>query len=66
MFGNPSEWTRAERLRAVLEGRRHLGQQVIGAIFLSNESLSAAEAESHLRDLVRDVVVLHETTKSAQ
>jgi exosortase len=66
MFGSPSEWTRAERLRAVLEGRRHLGQQVIGAILLSNESLSAAEAESHLRDLVRDTVVLHETTKSAQ
>ena len=66
MFGSHSEYTRAERLRAVLEGRRHLGQQVIGAIFLSNQSLSAAEAESHLRDLVRDVVILHETTKSAQ
>jgi len=66
MFGSPSEWTRAERLRAVLEGRRHLGQQVIGAIFLSNESFSAAEAESHLRDLVRDVVVLQKTTKTAQ
>ena len=66
MFGSPSEWTRSERLRAVLEGRRHLGQQVIGAVFLSNESLSAAEAESNLRDLVRDVVILHETPKSAQ
>ena len=29
MFGNRSEWTRSERLRAVLEGRRHLGQQVM-------------------------------------
>jgi hypothetical protein len=26
------------------------------AIFISSEPLSAAEAESHLRDLVRDVV----------
>jgi exosortase len=60
MFGNRSEWTRNERLRAVLEGRRHLGQQVIEAIFISNESLSAAEAETHLRDFVRDVVRLRE------
>jgi exosortase len=56
MFGNRSEWTRGERLRAVLDGRRHLGQQVIEAIFISNEALSAADAESRLRDLVRDVV----------
>lgn len=60
MFGNRSEWTRAERLRAVLEGRRHLGQQVIEAIFISNEPQSAAEAESHMRDLVRDVVILRQ------
>src|SRR5882724_5507851 len=61
MFGNRSEWTRTERLGAVLEGRRHLGQQVIEAIFMSNEPLSAAEAETHLRDFVRDVVRLRET-----
>jgi exosortase len=60
MSGSPSEWTRAERLRTVLEGRRHLGQQVIEAIFVSSEQFSAADAESHLRDLVRDVVVLRE------
>ena len=58
MFGDRSQWTRAERLRAVLEGRRHLGQQVIQAIFIGSEPFSAADAESHLRDLVRDVVVL--------
>jgi hypothetical protein len=40
----------------VWEGRRHLGQQVIEAIFVSNESFSSADAESRLRDLVRDVV----------
>jgi len=60
MFGNRSEWTRAERLRSVMEGRRHLGQQVIEAIFISSEPLSAAEAETHLRDLVRDVVRFRE------
>ena len=60
MSGSRSEWTRAERLRTVLEGRRHLGQQVIEAIFISSEPFSAADAESHLRTLVRDVVVLRE------
>ena len=60
MSGSRSEWTRAERLRSVMEGRRHLGQQVIEAIFISSEPFSAADAESHLRDLVRDVVILRE------
>ena len=63
MSGSRSEWTRAERVREVLEGRRHLGQQVIEAIFISSEPFSAADAESHLRDLVRDVVVLREPGK---
>jgi exosortase len=63
MSGSRSEWTRAERLRTVLEGRRHLGQQVIEAIFISSEPFSAADAESHLRDLVHDVVVLREPAK---
>ena len=58
MTGSPSEWTRTERLRTVLEGRRHLGQQVIEAIFVSNESDSSADAESRLRDLVREVVLV--------
>ncbi len=57
MSGNRSEWTRAERLRAVLEGRRHLGQQVIEAIFFSSEPFSSTDAESHLGDLVHDVIV---------
>ncbi len=61
--GSRSEWTRAERLRAVLQGRRHLGQQVIEAIFVSNESFSSADAESYLSDLIRDAVVLHEPAK---
>ena len=63
MSGSRSEWTRAERVREVLEGRRHLGQQVIEAIFISNGPLSEADAESHLRDLVRDVVRLREPQK---
>jgi hypothetical protein len=60
MSGNRSEWTRTERLRTVVEGRRHLGQQVIQAIFIGNEPFSAADAEAHLRDLIHDVVILRE------
>jgi exosortase len=58
MSGTRSEWTRAERLRTVLDGRRHLGQQVIEAIFISSEPFSSADAESSLRDLVPEVVVV--------
>jgi exosortase len=63
MFGSRSEWTRAERSRAVAEGRRHLGQQVIQAIFVGSAPFSAADAESHLRDLLRDVVILRRSEK---
>jgi hypothetical protein len=37
-----------------------LGQQVIEAIFISNEPLSAAKAETYLHDFIRDVVRLRE------
>src|SRR4029077_17575202 len=63
MSGSRSEWARVERVRQVLEGRRHLGKQVIEAIFISSEPFSAADAESHLRDLVRNVIILREAEK---
>jgi len=55
-----STWTRNERIRQVLEGRRHLGQQVMEIVFLSKEPLSPADADSHLHDLVGDLVVLRQ------
>jgi len=57
MSGSPSSWTRAERLRAVLDGRRHLGQQLIEVVFISDEPVSTTDAELRLGDLVRDIVV---------
>jgi exosortase len=63
MSGSRSEWTRAERVRSVMEGRRHLGQQVIEIILIGSAPFSAEQAESKLRDLVRDVVVAHEPQK---
>jgi exosortase len=52
-----SKWTRDERVRQVLEGRRHLGQQVMEVVFLSSEQIPAADAESRFADLVRNVVL---------
>jgi hypothetical protein len=64
MFGSRSSWTRAERLRAVLEGRRHLGQQAIEVVFISSEAVSTTDAELLLRDMLRDVVVLRQPDKA--
>jgi exosortase len=52
-----STWTRDERIRQVLEGRRHLGQQVMEVVFVSSGQIPAADAESRFGDLVRDVVL---------
>jgi len=51
-----STWTRGERIREVLEGRRHLGQQVMEVVFVSSGQIPAADAELHFGELVRDVV----------
>jgi hypothetical protein len=48
--------TRNERIRQVLEGRRHLGQQVMEVVFVSRDQLPA-DAESRLGELVREVVL---------
>jgi exosortase len=53
-----STWTRSERFREVLKGRRHLGQQVMEIVFVSTGQIPTADAESRLRDLVRDVVLV--------
>ena len=59
MAGAHSTWTRNERIRQVLERRRHLGQQVMEVVFLSGEQIPAADAESLFGDLVRDVVLVN-------
>ncbi|HEX2473277.1 MAG TPA: exosortase/archaeosortase family protein [Lacipirellulaceae bacterium] len=60
MATSPSSWTRGERVRQVLEGRRHLGQQVMEVVFVNSGQLSAADAESRLREMVRDVVLVQD------
>jgi len=54
-----STWTRDERIRQVLEGRRHLGQQVMEVVFMSREQIPAADVESRFADLIRDVVLVN-------
>ena len=49
--------TRNERIRLVLEGRRHLGQQVMEVVFVSRDEIPAADAESRFGELVREVVL---------
>lgn len=41
----PSEWSRRERIGLVLEGRRHLGQQVMEFVFLTPNDVKPNEAE---------------------
>jgi exosortase len=53
-----STWTRGERIREVLEGRRHLGQQVMEVLFVSRGQIPAADTELHFGELVRDVVLV--------
>ena len=56
MAAAPSTWARDERIRQVLEGRRHLGQQVMEVVFVSSEQIPAADAESRFSELVREIV----------
>src|SRR5438309_8140416 len=57
MTTSPSEWTRDERIRAVLEGRRHLGQQVMELMIQGRGALDEKEMnarfETELRSLIK-------------
>jgi exosortase len=57
MTSVPSAWTRNERVRAVLEGRRHLGQQVMELIIQErgavDENEIGARFESELPGLIK-------------
>jgi exosortase len=46
MSGSRSSWTRAERLRTVIEGRRHLGQQMMEFVALSRGPIDDDEIDA--------------------
>ncbi len=53
----PSEWSRTERARLVLEGRRHLGQQVMEFVMTTPEEISSSAAESQFAETVKQLIV---------
>ncbi len=58
MTTSPSTWTRGERVRAVLEGRRHLGQQVMEAVLRTRGVIDQKEAQADFAALLPKLIVL--------
>jgi exosortase len=52
----PSEWSRRERLHLVVEGRRHLGQQVMEFVLLTAQSVGREDAEARFTVLLPGLV----------
>lgn len=61
MTTSPSTWTRGERLRAVLEGRRHLGQQVMEVILRTRGLIDQNEAQASFAALLPKLIVVTPT-----
>jgi exosortase len=57
MTTSPSTWTRGERVRAVLEGRRNLGQQVMEVV-LRTRGIDQNEAQADFAALLPKLVVV--------
>jgi len=58
MGGSQSTWTRQERLQAVVEGRRHLGQQVLELVLMAPHRIETTAAEREFGELLPAVVKL--------
>jgi exosortase len=58
MTTSPSTWTRGERLRAVLEGRRHLGQQVMEVVLRTRGVIDQKEAQADFAALLPKLIVV--------
>jgi hypothetical protein len=56
MSGNHSTWTRTERVRVVLEGRRNLGQQAMEFIALSRGPVDSEEIETRFAQVLPELV----------
>jgi hypothetical protein len=57
LSGDPSAWSRTERVQAVLDGRRHLGQQVVEYLRVEPREIGAAEAEQIFAAEVRELIL---------
>jgi exosortase len=52
----PSEWTRDERIRVVLAGRRHLGQQVMELVIQAHGAVDESEVNEQFARLVPGLI----------
>jgi exosortase len=64
MARGPSDWSRAARVRLVLEGRRHLGQQVMEFVMTNPKPLNAADAEARFASVVKELIVAPDETSA--
>src|SRR4029077_16260751 len=56
LAGESSAWTRDERVRAVLEGRRHLGQQVMELIIQDRSHVDQKDVETRFAALIPSLI----------
>jgi exosortase len=56
MASAPSDWSRDERVRAVLEGRRHLGQQVMELIIQGRDPLDIDQVNAKFAALIPTLI----------
>jgi exosortase len=58
MTTSPSTWTRGERVRAVLDGRRHLGQQVMEVVLRTRGVIDRNEVQADFAALLPKLIVI--------
>jgi exosortase len=58
MTSAPSAWTRNERVRAVLEGRRHLGQQVLELVIQGRGALQESDVDQQFANVLPGLIQL--------
>ena len=58
MATSASTWTRSERVRAVLEGRRHLGQQVVEFVILTRGPIEPDQAEARFGEALPKLITV--------
>jgi len=61
----PSSWTRGERVRTVLEGRRHLGQQVMEVVLATHGLIDLKKAQADFAALLPKLIVRTPAGKSS-
>ena len=61
----PSSWTRGERVRTVLKGRRHLGQQVMEVVLATHGQIDLKKAQADFAALLPKLIVVTPASESS-